>query len=450
MNRDFISEINATTARFRDPIYGFIPVTDAELKIIDTPIFQRLRRIGQLALTKYVYPSTEHSRFVHSLGVMHCSTLVYEGIINNKLSEISFNPNEKMIKTLRFAALLHDVGHLPFSHAVEKHWLKSLTHEDVGIFIIKNHPEISEIIKSEGVDCADVASLLTKKPKRKHQLLHEIISGQLDADRADYLLRDSYFSGTQYGKYDFLRFLSIFAAKEDDNGTLTLFVDEKNLPVAESLLIARYHYNLQVPYHRTRSGYDIVLKKFIETNVHETNIFDIDGDKIKNIEFAKFEITDDGNIFEQIKKGFVEGERWSEFLMRKKHLRPIIDTNNIAHGEKFFKRIIRALESEDKFIKDEDYFFQEQKVEMLKKVISPSAGELGKEEKQELPEGTIRLYSLNLESGRFEFFDIRDRSWIFGRLKEDPHFIFRLYVVPERYDAMKKFIADELSYGKKE
>ena len=450
MNRDFISEINATTARFRDPIYGFIPVTDAELKIIDTPIFQRLRRIGQLALTKYVYPSTEHSRFVHSLGVMHCSTLVYEGIINNKLSEISFNPNEKMIKTLRFAALLHDVGHLPFSHAVEKHWLKSLTHEDVGIFIIKNHPEISEIIKSEGVDCADVASLLTKKQKRKHQLLHEIISGQLDADRADYLLRDSYFSGTQYGKYDFLRFLSIFAAKEDDNGTLTLFVDEKNLPVAESLLIARYHYNLQVPYHRTRSGYDIVLKKFIETNVHETNIFDIDGDKIKNIEFAKFEITDDGNIFEQIKKGFVEGERWSEFLMRKKHLRPIIDTNNIAHGEKFFKRIIRALESEDKFIKDEDYFFQEQKVEMLKKVISPSAGELGKEEKQELPEGTIRLYSLNLESGRFEFFDIRDRSWIFGRLKEDPHFIFRLYVVPERYDAMKKFIADELSYGKKE
>ena len=256
--------------------------------------------------------------------------------------------------------------------------------------------------------------------------------------------------GVLYGKYDFLRFLSIFAAKEDDNGTLTLFVDEKNLPVAESLLIARYHYNLQVPYHRTRSGYDIVLKKFIETNVHETNIFDIDGDKIKNIEFAKFEITDDGNIFEQIKKGFVEGERWSEFLMRKKHLRPIIDTNNIAHGEKFFKRIIRALESEDKFIKDEDYFFQEQKVEMLKKVISPSAGELGKEEKQELPEGTIRLYSLNLESGRFEFFDIRDRSWIFGRLKEDPHFIFRLYVVPERYDAMKKFIADELSYGKKE
>ena len=450
MSRNFISEINATAARFRDPIYGFIPVTDAELKIIDTPIFQRLRRVGQLALTKYVYPSTEHSRFVHSLGVMHCTTLVYEGIINNKLSEISFNPNEKMIKTLRFAALLHDVGHLPFSHAVEKHWLKSLTHEDVGIFIIKNHPDISNIIKSDGVDCADVASLLTKKPKRKHQLLHEIISGQLDADRADYLLRDSYFSGTQYGKYDFLRFLSIFAAKEDDNGTLTLFVDEKNLPVAESLLIARYHYNLQVPYHRTRSGYDIVLKKFVETNIYVTDMFKIDENKIENINFNKFEITDDGTIFEQIKDKFVQGEFWSEFLMRKKHLKPIIDTNNIAHGGKFFKKVVRSLERSGRFIKDKDYFLQEQKVEMLKKVISPFAGEGGEGGNQELPEGTIRLYSPNPESGIPEFADIRERSWIFGRLKEEPHFIFRLYVVPEKYDAMRKFISDELSYGEKE
>lgn len=442
MRKDFFSEINASAARFRDPIYGFIPVTEAELKIIDTPIFQRLRRIGQLALTKYVYPSTEHSRFVHSLGVMHCSTLVYEGIINNSLSDVSVTPTDKMIKTLRFAALLHDVGHLPFSHAVEKHWLGELSHEDIGIFIIKNHPQISKIIQDDGVDCSAVASLLTKKPKRKHQLLHEIISGQLDADRADYLLRDSYFSGTQYGKYDFLRFLSIFAAKEDDeNGALTLFVDEKNIPVAESLLIARYHYNLQVPYHRTRSGYDIVLKKFVENNVEVADAFDVKNKKIIDINFSKFEMIDDGTIFEQIKKCFVSGEQWSSYLMRKKHLKPVLETNNICHGEQFYKRIVRALAKNKDFIEGEDYFTQEQKVEMLKNVAALSSSEVQEAKNSHLPDGAIRVYSHNFESGAMEFTDIRERSWIFGRLKEEPHYIYRLYAVPEKYEALRSVIS---------
>ncbi len=118
----------------RDPIYGFIPLTKLEMEIIDTPIFQRLRRIHQLALTKYVYPSAEHSRFVHSIGVMHCASLIYEGIFNHKQTDVLSQPTSKKLQLLRLAALLHDVGHLPFSHAAEEELLPpGITHEDLGL-----------------------------------------------------------------------------------------------------------------------------------------------------------------------------------------------------------------------------------------------------------------------------------------------------------------------------
>ena len=280
---EYLKKIDATAGRIRDPLYGFIPLTKEEMRIIDTPLFQRLRRIHQLALTKYVYPSAEHSRFVHSIGVMHCATRIYEGVMEHRETEIDFEPNAKNIRTLRYAALLHDIGHLPFSHAVESQWLHGLKHEDVSMFIIENYEPIAEIIDNDPMrtNPKDVAALLGKMPRARFQILHEIISGQLDADRADYLLRDSHCCGTKYGEYDFPRFLQIFAAQQDDNGTLSLCVDEKDLPVAESLLIARYHYNLQIPYHRTRSGFDFALKKFASCHTDYLNFFDVTDNKIK-------------------------------------------------------------------------------------------------------------------------------------------------------------------------
>lgn len=156
-----IKDLNAQH-RFRDPVYGFIKATDAEMKIIDTPVFQRLRRIHQLALTKYVYPGAEHSHFVHSVGVMQAATEVFRHIlddekvpqkIKDEINKIFTNKNEisLALKRLRFAALLHDVGHLPFSHATEEVLLKKeINHEDIGWYIIIEHPEISETIRQEG------------------------------------------------------------------------------------------------------------------------------------------------------------------------------------------------------------------------------------------------------------------------------------------------------------
>jgi len=375
---------------------------------------------------------------------MHCATKILHGVFTHNETKLKENPSRHGIKALRYAALLHDIGHLPFSHAVERQWLKGLSHEDIGIHIIKMYRPIADILEADEVDCADVAALLGKKPFGKDQLYHEIISGQLDADRADYLLRDSHICGVRYGEYDFPRFLHIFAAKEDRRrGCLSLCVDEKDLHMAESLLIARYHYNLQIPYHRTRSGYDMVLNKFASECVKLEGIFSIEGLQINEIDFDRLELLDDGSIFEIIKKKYSEGNVWAKYLMRQKHLCPIIDTNNISEASAtFFKESVKTLYAHGEFTENEDFFVQEQDVKMLKRALPPGEDALNKgaEHTSELPDGAIRL--LVKEQGKDKKqVDICDRSWIFNRLNKEPHKILRVYVVEEKKENCKKIIS---------
>lgn len=449
----YLEEIEADRNRIRDPLYGFIPLTKAELAIVDTPLFQRLRRIHQLALTKYVYPSAEHSRFVHSLGVMHCATLILAGIHGHKQTNILQKPHPKLIKILRFAALLHDIGHLPFSHAVEKQWLQGLSHEDLGQFIIEKYEPIVNAIQSEDISCKQVATLLTKNPPAQFRLLHEIVSGQLDADRADYLLRDSHCCGVRYGEYDFERFLHIFAAQGDEStGVLSLCVDEGDLHVAESLLIARYHYNLQIPYHRTRSGYDIILRKFVKDYMKVEDIFTVKDGRLENVDFDRLEYLDDGTIMETIKKCHAEGNPWTPYLLRQKHLLPLVDTSSLSRdGILAFKEAVHTLRNQKDLEENEDYFIQEQPVELLK---NGQGGEEPKAEKDIGPEmasaGLIRLL-VRMPSGDRKPVDIREHSWIFGQLHESPHLVCRIYVPPEKKDCLLPLLdkpcATEMSHA---
>lgn len=443
---EYIKKINATQYRIRDPLYGFIALTDAEMKIINTPIFQRLRRIHQLALTNYVYPSAEHSRFVHSLGVMHCATLILAGICGNKYSKLGgfdINPDEKTIKTLGFAALLHDVGHLPFSHAVERQWLCGSNHEAVSMYIINNYPPICEAIQHANVEPKDVALLLKGNPSGKLALLHAIISGQLDADRADYLLRDSYFCGVRYGEYDLSRFLGMFAVQQESTDAhLNLYVDEDDLPMAESMLIARYHYNLQIPYHRTRSGYDIALRKFVTGVKQYNDIFFIENTEIKNIDFDKFEKFDDGSFFELAKNCSPSQNYWADYVLRKKHLKIIFDTNNISPQEELkFKNAYKQIINSGKWKENEDFFTQEQEVELLKGANPKDNEGHGDKNQKEHPE-IIRVLLKTKRGLRQKSIDIRERSWIFGRLRSKVHRILRIFATPEAEQELSDFLRE--------
>jgi HD superfamily phosphohydrolase len=334
------------TGRLRDPIYGFIMLSDAEKRIVDTPIFQRLRRIHQLALEKYVYPGAEHTRFGHSLGVLHAATRMCESIFQEAdMSETTEDGLCVNLKTLRFAALLHDIGHLPFSHSAEDIFLpEGIGHEQISAYIIENYRPIKDIISKEGVNPENVARFISPKPKKGLPSPEElppifkmIISGHLDADRADYLLRDSYFCGVKYGVYDFDRYVS--AMKADNIYSPQTWISSDDVPIMEEFLMARYQYNLQVPFHRTRVMYDIALGEFLNRAKDADKKSDffrkvsaaiqVENGKISAIDFEGFVKLNDYSFFSYIDE-CPPDDYWAGVLRRGPHLTLAIE----GFGEK--------------------------------------------------------------------------------------------------------------------
>jgi uncharacterized protein len=202
----------------RCPIYGFIRLEGWEHDIVAVPAFQRLRRIRQLAWTDYVYPGAMHTRFEHALGVMHMATQLYDAVVERSwpILEEKFGFNnagrERYRQLVRLAALLHDVGHGPFSHSVEElaptvSGTRKFRHEEYSTAIIKrqfkdlieNHPANNNY----GFRVEEITGLIEGGMSAgRAALWQDLISGQLDADRMDYLLRDSYHAGVAYGQYD--------------------------------------------------------------------------------------------------------------------------------------------------------------------------------------------------------------------------------------------------------
>lgn len=408
--------------RIRDPIYGYIWLTDSELKIIDTPIFQRLRRVGQLALTKYVYPTAEHTRFVHSLGVIQASTNIFNEVLR-------FNPELKdddlvqNLKTMRFAALLHDIGHMPFSHAAEKFFLgDSVTHEDIGKLIIETHPVISSEIKSNGINPKSVSSLLKGKCTSKLAILKKFISDEFDADRADYLLRDSYFCGVKYGEYDYIRYAGAFRLVEID-GRRRFAIEKGSLHAVEAFLLARYHYNLQVPFHRTRTGYDIVLKKYFHDLKERNALPDVglkEEDGELGIDFEPFQLLDDNTIFELIKKDYISGNQWAKILMRQDRLHPIFDSEKVggSKNDNDFWDMQNDLKTAG-LKKDEDYFDFRNEIK-VHKIFEKS------------DEGGEDIYPVvDRSDGNKVVGTILDFSSLLGATQKNNAYIGRIYVTSE-------------------
>ena len=230
-----------------DPIHDFVRVYDNELKIIDTPIFQRLRRIRQLSGAHLIYPGAQHTRFEHSLGVMHIASMAGQALAEKGVV------SSDDIQNLRLASLLHDIGHGPFSHLFEEIFeeKRKISHEDLGRDIILK-TEIGDIISKNGFD----KKLITKLAfgDSKLQFMNEIISGVLSADMMDYLLRDGYFTGAEHAKIDHHRLthsLDVYKNK--------LALDKSALVNFETMMISRYQMFKAVYFHKTVRAGEVML-----------------------------------------------------------------------------------------------------------------------------------------------------------------------------------------------
>jgi len=233
---------------FRDPLYGYIHIDyDIITNLIDTTVFQRLRRIRQLSGVHMVFHAAEHSRFSHALGVYE---LAYRFL---QIKEIENNLNEREQLLFLVAALLHDIGHGAYSHAFE--YVFKVNHEVIGATIIQTHPEIRNLLDSIDSDFAkDVSGIILKK--KKYPLIEQLISSQLDIDRLDYLERDAYFTGAAYGHIDLDRLMRVVVIKNKK-----LAFKASGIHAIENYLVARYHMYWQVYYHPKARAYEVILEK---------------------------------------------------------------------------------------------------------------------------------------------------------------------------------------------
>ncbi len=230
-----------------DPIYGFITIDDPLLlQIINHPWYQRLRRIYQMALAQMVYPGAVHTRLHHSLGAYHLICLAI-----NDLKQKSIEINKEEETAAKAAILLHDIGHGPFSHALENILIPGVHHETIGLKIMH---KLNEEFKG---NLSTAISIFTNQcPK---QFLHQLISGQLDVDRMDYLTRDSFFTGVSEGVIGYDRILKMLTVHEGQ-----LMIEEKGLYSVEKFLVARRQMYWQVYLHKTVLAAEKMIIKIIQ------------------------------------------------------------------------------------------------------------------------------------------------------------------------------------------
>jgi len=234
-----------------DPVHGFFRIpSDFIYDILEHPVFQRLRRIKQLGLTYYVYPGATHTRFQHTLGAVH---LTEQAIIHLRMKNIVITPEEE--EGALIAILLHDVGHGPYSHALENSIIKDISHEFLSNYLMN---ELNREFKGK----LDLAIKIFNNNYKK-KFLHQLISGQLDMDRMDYLKRDSFYTGVVEGNIGTDRIIKMLEVKDDQ-----LAVEAKGIYSVEKFLLARRLMYWQVYYHKTVIASEHVLVKTLQRARH--------------------------------------------------------------------------------------------------------------------------------------------------------------------------------------
>lgn len=320
--------------RIRDPIHGTIPVSDEEKAVIDSRHYQRLRYVRQLGFGDLAFPGATHTRHIHSLGAMHVASRLFQAVAAR--SNLPEDVRARFCQAVRLAVLCHDLGHMPLSHASERiappranlrlpTWLDAVaegeqaTHEDFTAKILLDSsltPVIEKHFGPLGVTPMAAVALITgarppKDPGFTHQgvdwlpLLRAIVSGELDADRMDYLLRDSFYTGVNYGRYDLDWIINNLNPAVKD-GRAYLALSRAAAVAFEDFLLSRYHMFVSVYYHHTSVNYDYMLRRYYEEAPGE---FQIPSDP------EAFLLCDDPSLWYTLRRS---KNRWAERISERR------------------------------------------------------------------------------------------------------------------------------------
>lgn len=337
---------DAEPFEIRDPVHGFIRLSHLEWDLINQPSFQRLHRIRQLAWTDMVYPGAMHTRSEHSLGVMHVASRLFDGLIrqSSDILKSDYMLREdglgRQRRIIRLAGLLHDVGHGPFSHAAEELFPvnpdtgRRYEHEDYSaaiirtdlVDVIRNHPES----RGTGIEADDVLGVFATPAADSGALVwKDLVSGQMDADRMDYLLRDAHHAGVQYGRFDLDRIAHTvrLCADANDYGH-HIGVHEDGIHAVEGLLIARFMMFTQLYFHKTRAILDFHLEECLKHLLaREGGTFPVPA------AVAEYLRWDDWRVLGAIAAG--DGGVHGEILRNRKHYRKVFGTSETMSAKEF-------------------------------------------------------------------------------------------------------------------
>lgn len=331
--------------RIRDPIHGSIELARAEMEVVDTPVFQRLRGIKQLGFTDLAFPGATHARYLHSVGAMHLAGRMFDALFPEARGRLRPADRARLRRAARLALLLHDIGHAPASHASEiampprsalalpgqysaDERAQQATHEDYTVKLLVDsalRPVLDKSLADVGLDALAIAHLLSGRfPERAAcfvvdgvdyaPLLSQLASGEMDADRMDYLQRDAFFAGVAYGKFDQQWLLeNLRAHVVNDQAYLAL--THRALFAFEDFLLSRYHMFVSVYFHYISVGFEAMLGSFYR-EAPEDFVLPTDPDAYAAI--------DDVSLWSALRRS---KNRWAGRIARREAFRRVVELN---------------------------------------------------------------------------------------------------------------------------
>jgi len=414
-----------------DPVHGTIDLSGSEIKLVDSQPFQRLRHIKQLGFSELAFPGATHSRYSHSLGAMHVATCMIDRILPSL--QLPQAEAQRIRQTVRLAVLFHDLGHAPMSHVSERvmpqvsqlglqHWVgekkRQATHEDYTVKLLIDS-ELTGLLdthlKDGGVTGTRLAALIMgRTPPGEPDafvvgrvnllpLLHQLVSGEMDADRMDYLRRDAYYCGVSYGHFDHVWLTRNVTAVEYD-GQLGLALQHKGVWAFENFLLARYHMFLSVYYHHTAICFDHLLGFFYDS-----------GEYILPATTAEYLKTDDVHLMTALRSS---KNLWAQAVVRRRAYRLLVETHDDGDLQDTDAGLDKRLEAE------EISFFRVRKRAILSKYFSKG-------------KSSVPLLVVEPERGRVT--RIEDYTPLYRRFDEEIG-VSRIYCKPEHLKRARKLL----------
>jgi HD superfamily phosphohydrolase len=423
----------------RDPIHGNLALNDAEVAVLDSKAYQRLRQIKQLGFAEFSFPGATHNRFLHSLGVCHLAGVVFDNIFA-KFQFKNDSVRRRLRQTVRLAALLHDIGHGPLSHASEEVMpkLSSLNvkaydsraqavpadtqanHEDYTIKFVTDS-SLTEVLRQNfsDIEPLHVAALIDKSLVIDQDffmeggfdfrtILSQIVSSEMDVDRMDYLERDAYYCGTNYGKVE-LSWLLANATYHPFEGRLHLALNRRALYTFDDFLLARHHMHLMVYFHHKSIIFEELLYRYFTSS---------DCQFVVPSDIEEYIHCTDYALWRHLSK---VSNPWARRMVDRKPFRMLFElhSNDVTNRPEEMKKVLES--------------------EGIDVIHSSSQARLSKYHGGSAVDRALQIFVVDKYDFKAQPYPIEQTTEIFQRY-EDIRRIDRLYVTPEDFDKAEKIL----------